>query len=66
MRDFVNMDIDIHTVKTCYQRWYHQRNRQACHAFHDGIHIVGNNGSKSVHCTCKNITVDVDCIKCLF
>ena len=51
--------IHVHTVETGYQRRYHQGNGKACHAFHDSIHVVGNNGSESVHCPCKDVAVDV-------
>lgn len=51
--------IHVHTVETGYQRRYHQGNGKACHAFHDSIHVVGNDGSESIHCPCKDVAVDV-------
>ena len=53
------MYIHVHTIETGYQRRYHQGNGKACHAFHDSIHVVGNDGSESVHCPCKDVAVDV-------
>ena len=29
--------------------WYHQNDGNTGHAFHDGVHIVGYDGSKCVH-----------------
>lgn len=60
------MDIHIHPVETGYQCRDHQRNGKAGHAFHDGIHVVGDDGGKGVHRSGEDIAVDVYGIKCLF
>ena len=65
MWNFFYMYVDIHTVETGYQCRDHQNDRQTCHTFHDGIHVVGDDGGEGVHGSRQNITVDVHGIVCL-
>lgn len=60
------MDIHIHSVETGYQCRDHQCNGKAGHAFHDGIHVVGDDRGKGVHRSGEDIAVDIHGIKCLF
>ena len=57
MRKTLQVDVHIHAVETGYQRGNHQCNAEACHTFHDGIHIVGDDGGEGVHGSRQNITV---------
>ena len=65
LRKTLQVDVHIHAVETGYQRGNHQCNTEACHTFHDGIHIVGDDGGEGVHGSRQDITVDVHGIVCL-
>ena len=60
------MNIHIHTIETGNQCREHQDDGQTCHAFHDRIHVIGDNGGKSIHRSRENITVNIHRVECLF
>ena len=48
----LQVDVYIHAVETGYQGGNHQSDAEACHTFHDGIYIVGDDGGKGIHGSC--------------
>ena len=50
---------DIHTVDAAYDVWNHHYNCETGQKFHDSVHVVGDDGSKGVHGSGQDITVDV-------
>ena len=54
--------IYVHTIEAGYHRRYCQYYLQACHALHDGIHIVRDDAPQGVHRTIAYIGIDIDCI----
>ena len=66
MGSVFNIIDHIHSVEAGNQRWYHQNNRDGGHALHDGIHVVGDDGGKSIHRSGKDIAVNVHREVCLF
>lgn len=53
-----NKDVDIHTVKACHESRDHKDDGQACHPFHDSVHIVGYDGGIGVESALENVAVD--------
>ena len=61
-----DVNIHVHTVETGNQRRHHQDDGETGHAFHDGVHVVGDNGREGIHRTRKDVTVDVHLVVSLF
>lgn len=53
------MDVHVHAVETGDYSGYHQCDAEARHAFHDVVHVVRDDGSKSIHCASEDVAVDV-------
>ena len=59
MGNLFDVYIDIHAIEAGNERGYHEDNREAGHTLHDGIDIVGDDGSKSIHCPGEDVAVNV-------
>ena len=66
IRYLFQMDVHIHSVEAGYQRRNHQSYGKAGHTFHDGIHVVGDDGGEGIHRSGEDITLDIHRIKRLF
>lgn len=60
------MYIHIHPVEAGYQCGYHQRDGEARHAFHDCVHVIGYDGSESIHCSGEDVAVNIHSVVSLF
>ena len=65
MWETFQVNIYIHAIETGYQCRNHQRNGKACHSFHDGIHVVGDNGGKGIHGSREDVAVNIHRVVCL-
>lgn len=59
MGERIQMDVYVHAVETGDYSGYHQCDAEARHAFHDVVHVVRDDGSKSIHCASEDVAVDV-------
>ena len=53
------MDVYVHAIETGDDGGYHQGDTEARHAFHDVVHVVRDDGSKSIHCASEDVAIDV-------
>ena len=59
MGERIQMDVYVHAVETGDYSGYHQCDAEARHALHDVVHVVRDNGSKSIHGARKDVAVNV-------
>ena len=56
------MYVYIHAIEAGYQRRDGQGDGQARHAFHNGVDVVGDDGSEGIHRAREYVAVDVYCV----
>lgn len=59
MRYLLDVNVDVHAIEAGDERGHHEHNREAGHAFHDGVHVVRDDGGEGVHRAGEDVAVNI-------